>query len=87
MHFKTCQRSLNIHCKDVAVRSKSKMMEQPDTFVHYEFDYDVDRGKCINNLNMTHYKKKITMKCLNMIQHPGDEKGERNIYAWSGMIG
>ena len=27
------------------------------------------------------------MKSLNIIQHPGDEKGERKIYSWSGMVG
>lgn len=88
---------LNTHCKKTAelsfkhqsikVTNKAKPMQHANTFVHYEFDYDVDRAECVNNLNMTYYKKKITMKSLNMVQHPADEKGERKIYAWSGMVG
>ena len=64
-----------------------KAMEFKNTWMHLEIDYDIDRPECINNLNNTYFKRKITVKSLNMIQHPGDQHGERKIYIWSGMNG
>ena len=65
----------------------SKFMKHKKTFVHYEFDYDIDRPECYNDLNMTQYERKITMKSLDIVQHPGDGEGQRKVYVWSGIVG
>ena len=87
------------HIKQIAIRSfKSQniipipqqswlMMQHKGTAWYVEVDYDVDRPEIINNLNPTYFKRKITVKSLNIIQHSGDHLGNRKIYAWSSMRG
>ena len=88
---------LNTHFKRLARHSfkKKKLvpetgtapMTHPGTWNHVEFDYDNDWPECINSMNMTYFKQKITQKNLNVILHPGDENGYRKVFAWSGMVG
>ena len=88
---------LNAHLKAMATdsfkkqkllaTSGTKPMAYLGTWIHLEFDYDLDYPECVNNLNMTYFKQKITQKSLNVIQHPPDEKGSRKVFVWSGMVG
>ena len=86
-HFKNfSNQSFNSRSIDV-VRLQNPEMKYPDTYVHYEIDYDVDHPECVSNLNMAYFKSKIGMKTANVIQSPPDEFGSRKVYGWSGMHG
>ena len=79
--------------RSIKVRRLKKGEDDPidrkhqGTFAHYEVDFDVDHPECFNNLNMVYFKRKITVKSLNMIQHPPDELGTRKVFIWSAMHG
>ena len=71
----------------ILVRRGTPPMEHKDTWVRYEFDYDLDHPEIFHVLNMVYFKRKITMKSLNVVQQPADCFGDRKVFAWSGMIG
>ena len=73
--------------ENIIVRRGTPAMEHPNTVVHYEFDYDLDHPEIFHVLNMVYFKRKITMKSLNLVQHPPDAHGSRKVFAWSGMVG
>lgn len=68
-------------------RLPNSEMKYPDTYVHYEIDYDVDHPECISSLNMAYFKSQIGMKTANIIQSPSDEFGSRKVHGWSGLHG
>lgn len=92
---------LNSHFKKWATNSFSKQniipkrlkdlpinfMQHKNTFRHFEIDFDLDHPECITNCNMAYFKRKITVKSLNVITHPADEHGTRKAFLWSGMHG
>ena len=86
---------LNDHCKKIAellfvnqnitVTSKASPLQYPNNFVQDEVDFVVKRAESVNNLDMTCYRKMITIGSLNIIQHPVDKKSDTIIYSWRGM--
>ena len=78
----------SFHKRSITVRRlKKPKIKYPGTQIHYEIDYDLDHPECITNLNMSYFKRKITIKSLNMIQYPADERGSRKVFAWSQLVG
>ena len=73
--------------KKLLIRRGTPPMEHKGTFQHVEFDFDLDHPEVYNVLNMVYFKRKITVKSLNVIQHPPDLYGSRKVFAWSGMVG
>ena len=85
-HFKqVCIKSFEN--KNIVIRRGTPPMEHKGTFVRYEFDYDLDHPEIYSILNMVYFKRKITMKSLNIVQQPPDSHGSRKVFAWSSMVG
>ncbi len=54
-------------------------MEHKGTFQHIEFVFDLDHPEIFNVLNMVYFKRKETVKSLNVIQHPPCRRGSADI--------
>ena len=85
-HFKKLS-TKSFEDQNILIRRGTPPMEHKGTFVHIEFDYDLDHPEIFDVLNMVYFKRKITMKSLNVVQHPADSMGSRKVFAWSGMVG
>ena len=85
-HFKQLS-TKSFEDQNIQIRRGTPPMEHKGTYVHIEFDFDLDHPEIFDVLNMVYFKRKITMKSLNVIQHPADSMGSRKVFAWSGMVG
>ena len=85
-HFKKLS-TKSFEVKKILIRRGTPPMEHKGTFQHVEFDFDLDHPEIFHVLNMVYFKRKITVKSLNVIQHPPDPFGSRKVFAWSGMVG
>ena len=77
----------NVKSYNPKEQSREKKLFYPGTVMHLEFDHVVDRPEIINNLIVTYFKRKTSMKIVNVLQHPGDEHCSRKVSVWSGMVG
>ena len=82
-HYKAIARDSWIQYLTQPIRGQS--VTQKDTWVHVQFDYDISYPEITTNENLSHFKSKMMVSALNIVQHPSDNIGGRRVFIWSQM--